>query len=195
MKAMQSSNDPPASLKLARGQVLLTAGSVGPLWRVMKGTFCLTRPGVGGQAFVQLALAGDTLGVECLCAEPYAFTAIALVDSEVCIQPVKAEMARYKIMAQGFLQQQRRSLDMNPLRSGSIAKRIEHLLRLLSRQADGQVAVLARDDLPSLSELALIVDSAPETVCRELKAFMPARRAHPPAPRAWRGASPLPAAS
>jgi len=89
---MQPSNDAPARLKLARVQVLLAAGSVGPLWRVMKGTFCLTRPGEGGQAFVQLALAGDTLGVECLCAEPYAFTAIALVDSEVRLQPVKAEV-------------------------------------------------------------------------------------------------------
>jgi hypothetical protein len=45
---MQPSNDAPARLKLARVQVLLAAGSVGPLWRVMKGTFCLTRPGEGG---------------------------------------------------------------------------------------------------------------------------------------------------
>ena len=62
-----------------RGRSLIAAGGLGPVWRVTQGVFKLERQGQDGQILVQLARAGDLIGVESLCAEPYAFAAVALV--------------------------------------------------------------------------------------------------------------------
>lgn len=177
--------------QVCSGEALLAAGSTGPLWRVTQGAFRLDRPNRDGSTFVQLALVGDLVGVEGLCAAPYTCTATALMDSQAGMEPVGSEINRYKLLAQGFLQQQRRALDTVQLRSGPIGGRVGHLLKLLGRQADGSVVALARKALPSLSELALIVDSTPETVCRELKAFLPARPRQRRAPSVWQTAPAL----
>lgn len=175
MNPQEPFTQPPAPLRVLRGDTLLHAGRSGPLWRVTAGAFRLERPAQDGETFVQLALAGDLMGVECLCAEPYAYTAVALTDSLVCLQPQGQDISRYKVMAQGFLQQQRRALDMMKLRSGSIAGRIGYLLGLLGHPPETPSPAQERRRLPSLAELARVVDSTPETVCRELKAFRPAR--------------------
>jgi len=164
-----------STLQLRRGEDMPAAARAGALWRVTRGAFRLGRTAHDGQTLVKLAFAGDLMGVECLCAEPCGDTATALIDSRVCMEPVGNETARYRTLAEGFLQQRQRALDMVRLRSGNIAGRIEYLLNLLGQQADAGVIALERQALPSLSELALIVGSTPETVCRELKAFMPAR--------------------
>jgi hypothetical protein len=73
------------------------------------------------------------------------------------------------------LQQQRRTHDMMKLRSGPVTERLSHFLKLLARNADGSECELDRRDLPVLKEIAAILDTATETVCRELNAFLPAR--------------------
>ncbi len=63
------------SIDVRRGHALLTAGAVGPVWRVTQGVFKLEGAGLEGQTPVQLALPGDLIGVEALCAEPCAMVA------------------------------------------------------------------------------------------------------------------------
>ncbi len=70
------------SIDVRRGHTLLTAGAVGPVWRVTQGVFKLERAGLEGQTLVQLAMPGDLIGVEALCAEPYAFSVVALVAAQ-----------------------------------------------------------------------------------------------------------------
>ena len=56
-----------------------------------------------------------------------------------------------------------------------MTNRLSHFLSLLARNADGSQRELDRRDLPVLKEIAAILDTATETVCRELNAFLPAR--------------------
>ena len=180
------------TIAVARGGTLLSAGAVGTMWRVSQGVFKLERQGQDGQILVQLAQAGDLIGVETLCAEPYAFTAVALVAAQVQPHVVSHDLDRYTPMAQGFLQQQRQTCDMHRLRTGPIAQRLAYLLTILGKQADGRVMDVPRKDLPTLKEMARVVDSTFETVCRELNNLMPERKL--PRPRiatSWTDAAPF----
>lgn len=180
------------TIAVPRGGTLLSAGAVGTMWRVSQGVFKLERQGQDGQILVQLAQAGDLIGVETLCAEPYAFTAVALVAAQVQPHVVSHDLDRYTTMAQGFLQQQRQTCDMHRLRTGPIAQRLAYLLTILGKQADGRVMDVPRKDLPTLKEMARVVDSTFETVCRELNNLMPERKL--PRPRiatSWTDAAPF----
>ncbi len=175
---MQFLNQVPVGepISVSRGQSLLAAGGVGPVWHVTQGVFKLERQGQDGQILVQLAQAGDLIGVESLCAEPYAFTAVALVAAQA--QPLAAgqDLDHYTTMKQGFMQQQRQTCEMHRLRTGSIVQRLAYLLTVLGKQADGRVLTVQRKELPTLKELARVVDSTFETVCRELNTLLSERK-------------------
>jgi CRP-like cAMP-binding protein len=171
---------------IKRGQVLVSAGEFGPVWRITEGIFRLERVGMDGLSLVQLGLAGDLLGVEALCAEPYACTITAITTGQAELVDANHELSRFGVVAKAYLQQQRRTHDMMKLRGGSVTDRLAHFLALLARNADGSKRELDRRDLPILKEVAAIVDIATETVCRELNAFLPARVYQRPAkPEAW----------
>jgi CRP-like cAMP-binding protein len=182
----------PTGVSIPRGQTLLQAGTAGAVWRVQRGAFRLERPAGNGQTVVHLALAGDLVGVEALCAEPYACTVTALVDSVATPEPVVGEAALAATLAAVILQQQRQSLDMALMRTGTAPVRLGHLLRLLARAFDVPSGGLERKALPALKDMAQIIDSTHETVCRELARALPAHArttpAPPPARSAWLGA-------
>jgi CRP-like cAMP-binding protein len=181
-----------ASIDVRRGQTLLAAGAVGPVWRVTQGVFKLERPSLEGQTLVQLAMPGDLIGVEALCAEPYAFSVVALVNAQAQPQNIGHELARYTTMAQGFLQQQRQTCEMHRLRTGHIAQRLAYLLVVLGKQADGRVLTVPRKDMPTLKDMARVVDSTFETVCRELNQLLPERKRSRTLPStAWAGGEPF----
>ena len=165
-----------SAINIKRGQTLTFACGVGPVWRVTQGVFKLERQGQDGQILVQLAQAGDLIGVESLCAEPYAFTAVALVAAQAKPLAAGQDLDRYTTMTQGFLQQQRQTCDMHRLRTGSIVQRLAYLLTVLGKQADGRVLTVQRKELPTLKEMARVVDSTFETVCRELNTLLPERK-------------------
>ena len=162
-----------AAQSLPRGQMLVEAGRQGAVWRVLSGVIRLERPTRDGHVLVQLALPGDLIGVETLCAQVQACTATALLHARVEVVAFAGELSQYTTVVKGLLQQQRQAMDMVRLRSGSIQQRLAHLLALLGQGVDGHVRVLQRDELPTLREMAQIVDSANETVCRELNVLLP----------------------
>jgi CRP-like cAMP-binding protein len=163
------------SKTIKRGQVLVSAGEHGSVWRITEGVFRFERVGHDGLSLVQLGLPGDLLGVEALCAEPYAYTITAITTGQAELVATDRELTRFGIVAKAYLQQQRRTHDMMRLRSGPVAERLAHFLKLLARNTDGSERELDRRDLPVLKEVASILDVATETVCRELNAFLPAR--------------------
>jgi CRP-like cAMP-binding protein len=160
---------------IKRGQVLANAGEHGPVWRITEGLFRLERVGMDGLSLVHLGLPGDLLGVEALCVEPYAYTITAITTGQAERVAADRELTRFGIVAKAYLQQQRRTHDMMKLRSGPVAERLAHFLKLLARDANGCERELDRRALPVLKEVASILDVATETVCRELNAFLPAR--------------------
>lgn len=163
------------SLKLSRGKLLAHAGEMGALWRIQEGVLRVEQVSHDDTILVQLAFPGDLVGVESVCAEPYAYTLSALTACELVALPVDTDFARYSAVAQGFMQQQERTRDMMRLRTGSVHERLAYFLKLLSRNADGSTRALERSDMPTHKQVANIIGTAPETVCRELNAFLPAR--------------------
>ena len=170
---------------LKRGQVLVNAGEFGPVLRVTEGMFRLERKSMDGLSLVQLGLPGDLLGVESLCAEPYAYTVTAITPGEAKLQAMNGDLSRFGVVAKAYLQQQRRTCDMMKLRGGPVKDRLAHFLMLLARNEDGTQRELDRSNLPVLKDVAAILDTATETVCRELKAFLPARLHQKPVRGAW----------
>lgn len=177
LKQAPSNREPGAAgttRTVARAQALLLEGAVGPVWRVRTGAFRLERVTPDGASVVQIALAGDLIGVERLCDQAYVCSAVALTDAVVEPEPVDAAH-REAMLSHGFRQQQRQLYEMTLLRSGPVVGRLRHLLDLLGRRAEGPTQPLERAALPVLKDIAQIVLSAPETVCRELNRLLPAR--------------------
>ena len=157
------------------GQLLASAGESATLWRVKEGVLRLDQVTHDAAILVQLVFPGDLVGVEALCVEPYAYTITALTRCKLQTESVAYDFNRFAAVAQGFMQQQDRTRDMMRMRTGPVRERLAYFLKLLSQNADGFSRKLERSDLPSQKEIAVILDVASETVCRELNAFMPAK--------------------
>lgn len=177
----------PAIQAVAPGRTLLQAGQYGPLWRVTSGAFRVERQGDGAHTLIQIALPGDRIGLESLFGQPYAVTVSALVASTACAESVASEATRLAVLADILAQQQRQAQDMARLRSGSAADRVVWLVQCLGGDIDDPAA---RKALPPLKEMAQIIDTAAETICRELGRLMPSQKA----PRRRARATPAPLA-
>lgn len=167
------------------GGAVFAASESGPLWRVRVGVVRLERVHGSSRQIVRLALPGDLIGVEALCGEPYRFDATALTEASV--EPVRLDdsVEHGELMRQALLQQQTRFEDMTSLRTGPVAQRLVHMLRLLghavqlrSRQALGSWPPdgVTRKSLPPLRDIAHVVDAQHETVCRSLAKLLPQRQ-------------------
>lgn len=178
----------------ARGSMVFAAGESGPLWRVTQGLVALqTSPAAGGR-LVQLAVAGDLLGIESLCERTYALEARALTACRLERVEPQSACDLPMLMREALLQQHDRSIDMAQLRTGTVSERLSQMLQLLGHDwlelsAASQPKVEAvRRNLPALSDLACAIDAKKETVCRVLGRLLPSNR-----PRRATGAALLPA--
>lgn len=171
---MNSATPPAQPLRvLQNGDTLVEAGQRAPIWRVLSGVLRMERPSLDGRMLVQLALPGDLIGLEVLCDQPQAYSATALIPAQVQAVEIMGARAQRTTMARGLLQQQRQTLDMVRLRSGPIQLRVAYLLTVLGKDMEGRTRTVQRNELPTLREMAQIVDATAETVCRELTALMP----------------------
>jgi CRP-like cAMP-binding protein len=161
--------------RLNHGQLLASAGESATLWRVKEGVLRLDQVNHDATILVQLVFPGDLVGVEALCAEPYAYTITALTRCKLQAESVAYDFNRFAAVAQGYMQQQERTRDMMRMRTGSVRDRLAYFLKLMSQNSDGSTRKLERRELPTQKEIAVILDVASETVCRELNAFMPAK--------------------
>lgn len=166
----------------ARGSMVCARGEIGPLWRVTQGLVALqTSPDADGR-LVQLAVAGDLLGIESLCEQPYALEARALTACRLERVEPQSECGLAMLMREALLQQHDRSIDMAQLRTGAVSDRLAQMLQLLGHDwlelsAASQPKVEAvRRDLPALGDLARAIDAKKETVCRVLGRLLPRNR-------------------
>lgn len=157
------------------------AGESGPVWRVVEGLVRLDRHVDPLRQPVQLALPGDLIGVESLCGRPYQLSATAFTDCRLARVPLDARHPIETLLQQALLQSQARSQDMAALRTGTVARRLSHLLGLMraDRLPDdisrGGHPDTLRDALPALRDVAQLVDATTETVCRVLAQLLPTR--------------------
>lgn len=151
---------------LATGEVLFEAGGVGSVWRLEQGALRLDRVDREGPRFVQLVLPGDLLGLELLAAYPYAYTARAIVPSSVQRHGLPSDGERRLALIDGLVQQQRRGEDLIRLRTGPAQDRLKHLLLSLAPEDTPWLGEGAACALPTIKDMAAIIDTAPETVSR-----------------------------
>ena len=177
------SNASLASLACASAQAVFHAGESGTVWRVVQGLVRLD--GVGGpeRQPVQIAVPGDLIGTEALCNQPFRFSATALTPCRLEAVNVVDPQVQAVLLQQALMQQQARSQDMAALRTGTVFQRITHFLHLLgfewSNAAQMANADAIRAALPTLRDVAQVVDAKTETVCRVLGKLMPPRRRKP----------------
>lgn len=159
-------------LEVARGRALLEPGQHATLWRIRSGAFLVERPTRDGPDVVALALPGDLVGLEALLGEPCTFGVSALLAGSARPESLGSDAGLARALGDAVRQQQRQALEMSQLRSGPVLERLQHLLQMLSRERGGAIE---RKALPTLKAIARLVNSAPETVCRELNRLLPAR--------------------
>ncbi|MEK8045622.1 Crp/Fnr family transcriptional regulator [Ideonella margarita] len=156
--------DDPVSLD--SGEWLFEAGGMGSVWQLDKGALRLDRNDREGQRFMQIVLPGDLMGLELLAAYPYAYSARAIVPCEARRRPLSGEAERRLALMEGLVQQQRRGQDLVALRTGTAQDRLKHLLLLLAPDDTPWAGEGATCALPTIKDMAAIIDTAPETVSR-----------------------------
>ncbi|MEZ5703204.1 MAG: hypothetical protein R3E42_16470 [Burkholderiaceae bacterium] len=180
-----STPDAGHALACASNQFIFLAGETGPVWRVVEGVVRLDRAAGPVCQPVQLALPGDLVGSEVLCGQPYQYSAMAFTPCRLEPVPRGADGSPGPLLQQALLQQIERSQDMAQLRTGSVMQRLTHMLALLGlgwRTDQPPVSLQAdaiRRALPTLREVALLVDAKTETVCRALAQLLPPRKRRP----------------
>ena len=153
-------------LTLATGDTLFEAGGTGTVWRLAQGAIRLDRVDREGARFMQLALPGDLMGLELLAAYPYAYTARAIVPCRVQRHVLAGDGERRLALIDGLVQQQRRGEDLVKLRTGPAQDRLKHLLLALAPPDTAWMDEAAACALPTIKDMAAIIDTAPETVSR-----------------------------
>ncbi len=151
---------------LASGDVLFDAGGMGTVWQLESGAMRLDRVTREGARFLQIVLPGDLLGLELLAAYPYAYTARAIVPSWARRRSLASDAERRLVLMDGLIQQQRRGEDLVMLRSGPAQDRLKHLLLLLAPEHGPWSEEGLPCALPTIKDMAAIIDTAPETVSR-----------------------------
>lgn len=162
----------PAVMPLASGALLCEGGQTSPVWRVLQGALRLDLCHREGPRFVQIARPGDYIGLEQMAGGPLAFAARAIVPAEVQACRFPTDEARRAAMLEGLLQQQARIADLVALRTGPARHRLRQLLLMLAEGSAGQAGVEVADrDLPTIKDVAAIIDTSPETVSRVFGEF------------------------
>ena len=164
------SPDTAEGLFLPAGSALAPCADATRLWRLTEGALRLDRleaPDAAAPTFTQLLLPGDLVGLEGLTGAA-GYQVRALVASRLQPLPPPALPAGWPLLAEGLGQQQRRGEDLVRLRSGTAQERFKHLLLLLVPEASRREGDVSAWPLPTLKDMAAIIDTAPETVSRIL---------------------------
>jgi hypothetical protein len=163
-------------LMLARGQAMSKPiDTEAPLWQVEQGMLLVEVAQASGEATWHLALPGDWLNLPRACGLDEGTQATALLLSRLRTVPQADRLSRESLLGRLVAQQQRWSMHLMALRSGSVERRIRHLLNL-TRLAMGGARQGAAVAMPILRDMATLVDAVPETVCRVLVRLQPRQR-------------------
>lgn len=155
---------------IRRGGILFTAGTSTGVWRILSGAVRLDHVDASGSRFVRLAVAGDCVGEETLSGGGHTSDARAVIHCQAQ-RLATGEGHDGGALAAGILQRQhQRFLDVVRLRTGTVSDRLRCLFAMLAGGSARAIGTFACP-VPTLADLAAIVDAAPETVSRTLGDF------------------------
>ncbi len=153
----------------ARG--LLSAEDMQILWRIESGTMRIDSvDNTGVVSFVRLAIAGDLLGMENVAGVEEKLIIRALTPVTLLPVDVAEERQLMPLLLESLAKAHQRCREVVSLRTGAVEDRVKRLLRMLTAAETSERESLSCS-LPSLGNIAEIVHSTPETVCRVLAAM------------------------
>lgn len=138
-----------------------------PLWLVNHGALRIDSHQVSSarNVFSRIALAGDVVGIEQWAGTDFNLVMKALVPTQ--LKPVDlASTPLMQLLMDSVVTAHQRSREALELRTGPVARRVQALLMLFSRQNDADWDSVQDCALPHLTDMSEIVDAAPETVSR-----------------------------
>jgi len=144
----------------------LAASDLTQLWRVQAGALRIDSAQAGEDSrFMRLALPGDVLGVEKWVGSDDAICVRALTP--VTLLPVQATGAEMMhILMETVVVAHQRCREVVSLRTGPVSQRVKTLLLMFADSVNQEAKSTAECVLPHLSDMADILDAAPETVSR-----------------------------
>lgn len=150
------------------------------LWRIEKGAMRIdSQVGDEPVSFVRLALPGDIIGMEHVVGVKDSITVRAI--TEVSLAPVfyMDDKQLTKLLMSTVATNYQRCREAISLRSGPVDERVKRLLRMLAdesiSEAETEFEKASACVLPSLGNIADIIHSTRETVCRVLNSLKEAR--------------------
>lgn len=151
---------------LKRGEVMAPDSVADSVWQVLDGMVLVERDVPAARVSLRLVLPGDWVGTEAMCDLSESTQVTALIPSTV-----QAIAVRRLTVSAVMVRQHQQSCDhLLALRTGPVEQRIDYLYALLQQASAGGQLVF-----PALRHIALLVDAAPETVCRILAPLRPER--------------------
>jgi CRP-like cAMP-binding protein len=160
------------SRQLSQHEVLPQA-DLHALWQLESGTLRIDSAGPDGSSeLTRLALPGDYLGVENLVGMQDSLTVRAITPARLVPVTLMEEGQRMQLLMDAIIKGHRRCREVLGLRTGEAAVRIKRLLHLLPHsERSGDTVGPISCVLPSLKDIASIVNLTPESVCRILSDF------------------------
>jgi CRP-like cAMP-binding protein len=139
------------------------------LWRLESGALRIDTPGQDALlSFVRLVLPGDVFGVEEMLGIEDRFVVTALKDSRLLPITITDAGVMTQVLSESVSTGYRRSREMVAFRSGPADARIKCLLQVIAGTESGNNAATTECIIPSLNDIASIINAAPETVSRSL---------------------------
>lgn len=140
------------------------------LWRLESGALRLDSRNDGGTStFVRLILPCDLVGVEILAGVAPRIEVGALTESLLVPVVMPEGPSLIQMWMDAVAQAHQRARDMASMRTGPTEQRVRQLLHALSARRGKDCDATLDCTLPSLNDMATILNAAPETVCRVLR--------------------------
>lgn len=157
---------PPRSTRTLNARESVPAPDLKLMWRVQSGALRIDSASDGDASrFMRLALPGDVIGVEQWVGTDDALSFRALTP--VCLTQVRAKGApMMHILMETVVIAHQRCREVVSLRTGPVSQRVKCLLLMFADSVHPEAKSTAECALPQLSDMADILDAAPETVSR-----------------------------
>lgn len=136
------------------------------MWRVQSGALRIdSAPAGEARRFMRLALPGDVIGVEQWVGSGDTLSVRALTP--VRLSPVQVDGAEMMaLLMETVVLAHQRCREVVSLRTGPVSQRVKCLLLMFADSVNQEAKTTAECALPNLSDMADILDAAPETVSR-----------------------------
>ena len=161
-----NTSQPESGLCLLGPREPLPSQSQRQMWRVRSGAIRIdSAAGAEVGRFMRLALPGDVIGVEQWAGtdDRLSFRALTAVQ----LEPVNASGAEMmQVLMETVVIAHQRCREVVSLRTGPVSQRVKTLLLMFADAVSPEAARGSDIALPNLSDMAAILDAAPETVSR-----------------------------